>query len=88
MSEMYSPMWWTQMFAIVSNVILWSWILAALFAPGLYEIINWLSRVNLRIRRKKIRARHGSARVRQDSTTLDDYTGSHHIISKKEEASE
>jgi hypothetical protein len=76
-------MWWTQMFAIFSNIILFGWLLVALFLPGLYDIIDWLSRVNLRIRRKRVRAKHG--RVRQDHSALDGYTGSHHIVAEKEE---
>jgi hypothetical protein len=83
MGEAGSPMWWTQMFAIFSNIILFGWLFVALFLPGLYDIIDWLSRVNLRIRRKRVRAKHG--RVRQGHSALDDYTGSHHIVAEKEE---
>ena len=84
MSEMYSPMWWTQVFAIGSNVILWGWILLALFAPGLHDIATWWVTLNLRLPRRKIRARHG--RVRPDSPALDDHTGSHRLGAETEEA--
>lgn len=84
MVETFSPMWWTQQFAVWSNVVLWGWIFLALFAPGLYAIKKWAGKANFRFRTKETRARHG--RSTAGVAQVAGHTGSHRIIKAKEEA--